>query len=212
MAKNNTDEDKIYEIAKRKGFFYPSSEIYGGLTGFYDYGNIGTAIKRNIEGLWRTHYLGLGDSYCEIEPANVMHEKVFVASGHLKNFTDPSVRCTKCGAYHRADHIIGEALGKSVEGKSESDMTLLIRQNNIVCPKCGGRLGDVKVLNMLFPTRLGAEEDTLAYLRPETAQGDYVNFLRQFNILRSRLPMGLAIIGKAFRNEISPRQLIIRPR
>ncbi len=205
-------EEKLYEIAKRKGFFYQSSEIYGGLTGFYDYGSVGTSIKRNIENLWRKHYLGLGDSYCEIEPADVMHEKVFVASGHLKNFTDPSVRCTKCGAYHRADHVIGDAIGKSVEGSSSEEMTKMIKDSKIACPKCGGRLGEVKVLNMMFPTKLGAEEDTIAYLRPETAQGVYVNFLRQFNILRSRLPMGIAIVGKAFRNEISPRQLLIRQR
>ncbi len=208
----NKSEEKFFEIAKSRGFFYQSSEIYGGLTGFYDYGNIGTLIKRNIENLWRKHYFGLGENYSEIETSNVMPEKVFIASGHLKNFTDPSVRCSKCGTYNRADHLIEAAIKQSVEGKTSEELTEIIKKNKIVCPKCGGALEKVKVLNMMFPTKLGAEEDTLAYLRPETAQGPYVNFLRQFKIMRGKLPIGIGIIGKAFRNEISPRQLLIRQR
>lgn len=205
-------EERLNELAKRRGFFYMSNEIYGGLTGFYDYGSTGTLIKRNIENLWRRHFLGLGDNFFEIEPSDIMPEKVFIASGHIKNFIDPSVRCRKEGIYYRADHIVGSAIRQNVEGKSAEELSGLIREHRIRCPKCGGELGEVKVLNMMMPVRLGAEEDTLAYLRPETAQGVYVNFLRQFNIQRGRMPMGLAIIGRAFRNEISPRQLLIRQR
>lgn len=205
-------EEKLNELAKRRGFFYMSNEIYGGMTGFYDYGSIGTLVKRNIENLWRKHFLGIGENFFEIEPTNIMPEPVFVASGHIKNFIDPSVRCKKEGIYYRADHIVGNALKENVEGKGAEELTKLIKEHKIRCPKCGGELGDVKVLNMMLPVRLGAEGDTIAYLRPETAQGVYVNFLRQFNIQRGRIPMGLAIIGKAFRNEISPRQLLIRQR
>lgn len=205
-------EEKLFELAKRRGFFYMSNEIYGGLTGFYDYGSIGTLVKKNIENLWRKHFLNIGENFFEIEPADIMPESVFVASGHIKNFIDPSVRCKKEGIYYRADHIIGEALKQNVEGKSAAELNELVKKHKIKCPRCGGELGEVKVLNMMMPVKLGAEEDTTAYLRPETAQGVYVNFLRQFNIQRGRIPMGLAIIGKAFRNEISPRQLLIRQR
>lgn len=205
-------EEKLFEVAKRRGFFYASNEIYGGLTGFYDYGSIGTLVKKNIENLWRRHFLSLGENFFEIEPSDVMPEPVFIASGHIKNFIDPSVRCKKEGIYYRADHIVGNAIKQNVEGKNAEELGNLIKEHKVRCPKCGGELGEVKVLNMMMPVRLGAEEDTLAFLRPETAQGVYVNFLRQFNIQRGRMPMGLAIIGKAFRNEISPRQLLIRQR
>ncbi len=204
--------EKLYELAKRRGFFYPSNEIYGGLAGFYDYGSIGVLVKRNLENLWRKHFLRLNDNSFEIEPSDIMPELAFVASGHIKNFIDPSVRCRKEGVYYRADHIISEVTGQNVEGKSPEELSSIISEYNVRCPKCGGELGEVKVLNMMLQVRLGAEGDTVAYLRPETAQGVYVNFLRQFNIQRGKLPMGLAIIGKAFRNEISPRQLLIRQR
>ncbi len=205
-------EERLNEIAKRRGLFYMSNEIYGGLAGFYDYGSTGTLIKRNIENLWRRYFLGLGENFFEIEPSNIMPEKVFVASGHIKNFIDPSVKCMKEGVYYRADHLVGSATGLNAEGKNAEELSRLIKEHKVRCPRCGGELGEVKVLNMMMPVRLGAEEDTVAYLRPETAQGVYVNFLRQFNIQRGKIPMGLAIIGKAFRNEISPRQLLIRQR
>ncbi len=205
-------EEKVSELAKRRGFFYMSNEIYGGLTGFYDYGSVGTLIKRNIENLWRKHFLSIDDNSFEIEPTNIMTEPVFIASGHIKNFIDPSVRCKKEGVYYRADHLVGSAIRQNVEGKTAEELGKLISEHRIKCPKCGGELGEVKVLNMMLPVKLGAEGDTTAYLRPETAQGVYVNFLRQFNIQRGKIPMGLAIIGKAFRNEISPRQLLIRQR
>lgn len=216
MAKNSEEvhvtEDNLYEIARRRGFFYIGNEIYGGLTGFYDYGNIGTMLKRNIENLWRRHFLNLGENFSEIEPSNVMPENAFVASGHIKNFVDPSVKCKKCGAWHRADQLIEKSLGIKAEGKSQEELTKLIKEHKIRCDKCRGELGEVRVLNMMFQIKMGSEGDTVAYLRPETAQGVYVNFIRQFNVMRSRLPMGLGIVGKAFRNEISPRQLLIRQR
>lgn len=204
--------EKVVELAKRRGFFFVSSEIYGGVAGLYDYGAMGTILKRKLENTWRKYFLGLSENFFEIETSNIMPEKVFEASGHLTNFVDPVAKCMKCGTFHRADQIMEEFLHESFEGKTAQELTQLIKKHNIKCPRCKGELGEVSVLNMMFPVDLGAGKETRAYLRPETAQGAYVNFLRHFNILRMKLPLGLAIIGKAFRNEISPRQLLLRQR
>jgi len=200
------------EFARKKGFFWISSEIHGGLTGFYDYGVNGTLLKRKFENLWRKYFLGLDESFYEIETAEIMPEKVFVASGHITNFVDPVAKCKKCGTYHRADHILEDFLKKSFEGLTAKELTKIIKDNNIKCPKCKGSLEDITTLMMMFPLSIGAENAVKGYLRPETAQGAYVNFSRHFNILRNRLPLGLAIIGKAYRNEISPRNLTTRMR
>jgi glycyl-tRNA synthetase len=204
--------EKITELAKRRGFFYISNEIYGGASGFYDYGTTGTLLKRNIENAWRRHFLGLSDNFFEIEAADIAPKDVFVASGHIKNFVDPVVKCDSCSAVYRADHLIGERIGKNVEGMGSEDLTKIMRDNKVSCPKCGGKLSDARILNMMFPIKVGQAETAEMYLRPETAQSVYVNFLKQYNILRNRLPMGLAIVGRAFRNEISPRQALIRQR
>lgn len=213
MAEKKESRLELIEtLAKRRGFFFPSSEIYGGMAGFYDYGSSGTLLKRKLESLWRKYFLGLNDNFFEIEAANIMPEKVFVASGHKENFVDPTVKCKKCGTLHRADHIIEDYLKESFEGITPIELTELIRQHKIRCTKCKGELGDVSILNMMFPVQIGADLEVKAYLRPETAQGAYVNFSRQFEIQRKRLPLGLSIVGKAFRNEISPRQLTTRMR
>ena len=204
--------EKIVELAKRRGFFSVGSEIYGGAAGFYDYGTNGTLLKRKLENLWRKYFLGLDHNFFEIETTNIMPEKVFEASGHLINFVDPVAKCKKCGTLHRADQIMEEFLHENFEGKTAQELTQLIRKHNVKCSRCKGELGDVSVLNMMFPLNVGADKENTAYLRPETAQGAYVNFQRHFNILRMKLPLGLAIIGKAFRNEISPRQLLLRQR
>ena len=206
------EAEKIFDVARRRGFFYPSSEIYEGSAGFYDYGSTGTLLKRNIEKEWKRFFLGLSSDFFEIETSSIMPEKVFKASGHLESFVDPVAKCMKCGNFHRADHIVEEFLKEDFEGMSSDELTKLIKKHKIKCPKCAGELGEVKVLNMMFPVSLGAGEDMKGYLRPETAQGAYVSFLRQFNVLRNQLPIGLAIVGKAFRNEIAPRQLLIRQR
>lgn len=203
---------KIEELARRRGFFWVSSEIYNGLSGFYDYGHLGAAMKRKWENTWRSYFLGLGDNFVEIEPANIMHEKVFVASGHVESFVDPIVKCKKCGNVERADHIVEDVLKENFEGLSAAELAELIRKHKIKCGKCKGLLEEVGTLNMLFPLNVGAENPQKSYLRGETAQGVYVNFSRVFEHLRRQLPMGIAIVGKAFRNEISPRQLLIRMR
>lgn len=204
------DENRIEILAKRRGFFYPSSEIYGGISGFYDYAHLGTMMKRKWENIWRKFFVGMDDNFFEIEPANIMHENVFVASGHVQSFVDPVVKCKKCNSMERADHLIESILKENFEGLSVNELERLIKRHNIKCPKCGGTFQDIGVLNMMFPLTIGS--DIRAYLRPETAQGAYVNFRREFEALRKRLPFGLAIIGRAYRNEISPRNLLMRMR
>jgi len=202
----------VESLAKRRGFFWMSSEIYGGLSGFYEYGHVGTLVKRKLENVWRSYFLGLNDNFFEIEPADIMPEKVFIASGHLENFVDPIAKCRKCGTEHRADHILEEFLHENFEGMSAIELTEMMKKHKVRCPKCKGELSDVEVFNMTFPINLGVKGETKAYLRPETAQGVYINFLQEFDVTRKKLPLGLAIIGKTFRNEISPRQLIMRQR
>ncbi len=204
--------EEIEQLAKRRGFFWLSSELYGGLAGFYDYGPVGTLLKNKLENLWRRYFLGLDDNFFEIHPSDIMHENVFEASGHVRHFVDPTAKCRKCGAIHRADHIMEDFLHENFEGLTTEQMTEIIKRHRIRCPKCKGELLPVGVLNMMFPLIVGPEHGTKSYLRAETAQGVYVNFLQNYNILRKKLPLGLAIIGKAYRNEISPRQLITRMR
>ena len=205
------DIAKIDEFAKKKGFFWPSSEIYGGVTGFYDYGSNGTLLKRKFENAWRKYFLDLNDNFVEIDPANAMHEKVFKASGHIDSFVDPVAKCSKCGTQHRADHILEDFLKESFEGMTPEQLKKVIDKHNVKCPNCKGALKEVYVLNMMFPIDIGGK-DKKVYMRPETAQGAFVNFIRQFNIQRNRMPIGLAVVGKAYRNEISPRNLTTRTR
>ena len=204
--------EKIENLAKRRGFFYRASDIYGGISGFYEYGHIGPRMKRKLENLWRKYFLSLDDNFHEIETSNIMSKKTFIASGHIDNFVDPVVVCKKCGYVERADTIIESILHKSFEGKSPEELTKIIKEHNIKCPKCGGNLSKVSYFNMMFPIKVGIFNIAETYLRPETAQGVYINFIREFNLTRKKLPLGLAIIGRSFRNEISPRQLILRQR
>jgi len=199
-------------FCKKKGFIYPSSEIYGGLAGVYDYGHLGTKLKHNFENIWRNFFLSLDDNLFEIEAANIMHENVFKASGHLENFTDPIVDCSKCDFSERADHFIQTKTKNRHEGLSPEQLTKLIEQHNLVCPKCGSKLKSVTVMNMMFPINLGTGKGNRAYLRPETAQSPFVNFKLQYELQRKKLPLGLAVIGKAYRNEISPRNFVLRQR
>lgn len=202
----------IAVFCKKKGFMYPSSEIYGGIAGLYDYGHLGTKLKHNFENLWRNFFLNLDDNFFEIDAANIMHENVFKASGHLENFIDPIVDCSKCDFSERADHFIQAKTKTRHEGLSPEQLTRLIEKNNLVCPKCGSKLKQVSVVNMMFPMNLGTGKGNRAFLRPETAQSPFVNFKLQYELQRKKLPLGLAVIGKAYRNEISPRNFVLRQR
>ncbi|HIG93662.1 MAG: glycyl-tRNA synthetase [archaeon GW2011_AR9] len=199
-------------FCKKKGFIYPSSEIYGGIAGLYDYGHLGTKLKHNFENLWRSYFLGLNDNFFEIEAANIMPENVFRASGHLENFIDPVIKCSKCQFQDRADHFLEKALQKRMEGHTPEELTKLVQSHHLQCPKCKSNFLPVTIMNMMFPLNLGVGSSQKAYLRPETAQSPYVNFKLQHELLRKKLPLGLAIIGRAYRNEISPRNLTLRQR
>src|SRR4030042_2627494 len=143
--------DKLNGIIKRRGFIWQSCEQYGGLSGFYDYGHLGTLMKRKFENLWRDFFLGLDPNFFEISTPMIMKEDVFKASGHLEHFTDPIAKCTKCDFVERADQILEMQLKEKFEGLSKEDMTKLIRQHGIKCPKCGSPLSEVSELNLMFP-------------------------------------------------------------
>lgn len=205
--------EKIVDLALRRGFFWPSYEIYGGVGGFYDLGPLGTILKRNIEEKWREWFiLKHQDMVVEIETPIIAPAKVFEASGHVEHFIDPIVSCLKCGRVYRADKLIEEKVGTSVEGLKPEDLDKIIVENKINCPACDGPLSKVKVFNLLFKTTIGPYSESVGYLRPETAQGMFTAFKRVYESMRNRIPLGIAQIGKVARNEISPRQGMIRLR
>lgn len=201
---------EISDIMKRRGIAYPSFEIYGGLSGFYDYGPTGSRIKKNIEDLIREYYV-IGEGCFEVECPTVSPESVWVASGHVKSFSDMLTECTKCGEAYRADHLIEEDLKVSCAGKSAEELHEIIYGKRIKCPKCKGELGKVHHYNLMFKTEVGNPGKT-AYLRPETAQTTYLAFRRLWEAARKKLPFGVLQTGRSFRNEISPRQGMIRLR
>ena len=190
-AKTTTLMDKIVSLCRRRGFIFQSSEIYGGLDSCYDYGPLGVELKRNIKEAWWKAMVRDHENIVGLDAAILMHPKVWEASGHVEGFTDPMVDCKQCKRRFRADEIEGDR-----------------------CPVCGGELTEVRQFNLMFKTHMGpVEEDaSVVYLRPETAQGIYVNFLNVLNSTRLKIPFGIAQIGKAFRNEITPRNFIFRTR
>ncbi|MEM1545277.1 MAG: glycine--tRNA ligase [Candidatus Methanomethylicia archaeon] len=206
--------DRIVDLARRRGFFWPSSEIYGGVSGFIDFGPLGFLLKKNIEEKWRKWFiLRHQDFIYEIETPIIMPERVFEASGHLQHFTDTIVECLNCRRKFRADHLIEVATGlKNLEGYTPSQLVEIIRNRNIKCPECGGELSDVRTFLLLFKTNIGPYNESIGYARPEAAQGMFTTFMRIFRTQREKLPIGIAQVGKVLRNEISPRQGLIRLR
>ncbi len=205
--------ERIVDLAKRRGFFWPSYEVYGGVAGFYDLGPLGAMLKNNIVNLWRKYFvLKHQDIVVEIETPVIVPEIVLRASGHLEHFTDPIVECLKCGRKFRADHFIEEQLRVKVEGLRIDELTKLIKEGGLRCPSCGGDLSEVREFNLLFKTTIGPYSSDVGYLRPEAAQGMFTAFKRVYIALRERLPLGIAQIGRVARNEISPRQGMVRLR
>jgi glycyl-tRNA synthetase len=186
--KNQRMED-IVSLCKRRGFVFQGSEIYGGLAGTWDYGPLGVALRNNIKNIWWKKFVTDRDDMYGVDAAILMNQNVWIASGHVGGFSDPLVECKKCKHRFRADHL---------EDKKK-------------CPDCGGELGEPKQFNMMFKTNIGGGDD-VSYLRPETAQGMFVNFKNILDTFHPKLPFGLAQIGKAFRNEIAPRDFIFRLR
>ena len=202
--------DSVIELAKRRGFIWNSFEIYGGTAGFYDYGPLGAMLKRRIENIWRDIYV-INEGYYEIEVPTIGIEDVFVASGHVGGFSDPLTECVKCHESFRADHLV-EDVASNPDTLTPDELSVIIKENNIKCPDCGGELGGVYEFNLMFSTSIGPGSKRVGYLRPETAQGMFVDFPRLLRFYREKLPFGVTQIGKAYRNEISPRQGVIRLR
>jgi len=169
-------------------------------------------MKNNLDNVWKKFFLTLDDNFFEIEGSIIMPEPVFKASGHLDNFDDPLAECFKCGTTSRADKIIEEKLNRREESATNEELLKILNDNNLNCPNCGNKFEKVSTFNMMFPITFGPKGGQTVYLRPETAQTPYLNFKIQHELLRKKLPMGLAVIGKAFRNEISPKHSLIRCR
>jgi len=205
--------DRVFEVGKRRGFFWQSYEIYGGLSGMYDLGPYGAMLKENIINEWKFHFIRKHQEImAEIETPIIGPEIVYEASGHLESFTDPIVTCLKCGRKFRADQLIEELAGVKAEGRSNEELTAIIRQKGLKCPVCGGELSEVKSFNLLFRTQIGPYEGSNGYIRPELAQGMFLNFKRVYGVMREKLPLGIAQVGRVGRNEISPRQGMLRLR
>jgi len=202
------------ELAKRRGFFWPSFEIYGGASGFFTYGPLGAALKRRIEDKFRAFYIR-PLSILEIESSVIMPSKVFEASGHLDHFKEPMVECSNCKRKFRADHLLQEQARMSdVETEKLNLQELMneIQKRGVHCPECGGNLGNPEYFRTMFTTTIGPYSDAIGYGRPEAAQGIFVEFRRLWEYARERLPFGVVQIGHALRNEISPRQGLLRQR
>lgn len=204
--------ENILDIATKRGFFYPSAEIYDGKAGFWTYGSLGTKIKHKWENLWRSYFLSLNTNFYEIDDCNILPKRVFESSGHLKNFTDPLTECEKCHFRFRADQLIEDELKIEVGGLKDDALTKLIKDNKLKCTKCKGNLMAVRFFNMMFDVKVGATGEDVMFLRPESAQSPYLAFKREFEATRRKIPLGLAVVGRAYRNEISPRQGFFRLR
>ena len=210
--KNEDLMDRIASLAKRRGFIWQGSEVYGGMRGTWDYGPLGLALKRKIMNEWWEFFVENREDMFGVDAAIIMNPKVWKASGHAATFADPLVEDLKTGERYRADHLLKDT-GIEAEGLSNEKITEIIREKGLKSPK-GNDLSDVRSFNMMFQTNVGAvvNENSVAYLRPETAQGIFTNYKNVVDAFYPSLPFGLAQQGKAFRNEISPRDFVFRSR
>lgn len=208
--------DQIVSLSKRRGFVFPGSEIYGGLANSWDFGPLGSLLKENIRNFWIERFVTKRQDMAFIDAAILMNPKVWEASGHVANFNDAMIDCKECKARFRADHLIEDKFPEmKADGKSPKELTAIIKEKNIPCPRCGnkGKFTDARTFNLLFRTQLGTiegEEARDVYLRGEIAQAMFVNFKNVQTTTRKRLPFGIASMGKAFRNEITPGNFIFR--
>ena len=213
----NTEKtmDKIVALCKGRGFVYPGSEIYGGLANTWDYGPLGVELKNNIKDAWRKKFVQENKYNVGLDSAILMNPQTWVASGHIGGFSDPLMDCKECKTRHRADNLIEDFDGTNVAGWTNQQMMDYINEHNIVCPECGKHnFTDIRQFNLMFKTFQGVTEDSKSelYLRPETAQGIFVNFANIQRTSRKKVPFGVAQVGKSFRNEITPGNFIFRVR
>ncbi len=219
---NNSEKtmDKIVALCKTRGFIFPGSEIYGGLANSWDYGPLGVEFKNNVKKAWWKKFVQESRYNVGLDSAIIMNPEAWVASGHVGGFSDPLMDCKQCKMRHRADKLIEDyafqnGLADNPAGWSFEEMAAYIKEKNIECPQCGGHeFTDIKKFNLMFKTFIGVTEDSTntVYLRPETAQGIFVNFPAAQRTTRKKLPFGVAQIGKSFRNEITPGNFIFRTR
>lgn len=206
--------DKIVSLCKNRGFIFQGSEIYGGLANTWDYGPLGARLKNAIKDTWRKRFVQERKNSHEIDADILMHPRVWEASGHVSSFSDPLLDCKECKTRHRADNLISDFNPEAhAEGMTQEEMLEYIKENNIPCPKCGKcNFTDIRQFNLMFQTYRGVTNDSksIIYLRPENAQGEYVNFLNVQRTTRAKLPFSIAQIGKAFRNEITPGNFTFR--
>ncbi len=206
--------EKLVSYCKQYGFIFQGSEIYGGLANTWDYGPLGSRLKNNIKDSWRKRFIQERSNAYEVDAAILMHPKVWEASGHVQSFSDPLVDCKECKMRHRVDNLIDDFNPNAhADGMTQEEMMQYIKDNHIPCPNCGKHdFTDIREFNLMFETHRGVTKDSkgLVYLRPENAQGEYVNFLNVQRTMRAKLPFSIGQIGKAFRNEITPGNFTFR--
>lgn len=211
---NELTMEKLVNICKQYGFIFQGSEIYGGLANTWDYGPVGTRLKNNIKDAWRKRFIQERPNAYEVDADILMHPRVWEASGHVESFADPLLDCRECKTRHRADNLINDYTNSSKgDGMTNEEMVNFIRENKVPCPKCGkSNFTDIRQFKLMFETHRGVTEDSksVVYLRPENAQGEYVNFLNVQRSMRAKLPFSIGQIGKAFRNEITPGNFTFR--
>ena len=211
---NNISMEELTNFCKQYGFIFQGSEIYGGLANTWDYGPLGSRLKNNVKDAWRKRFIQERNNAYELDADILMHPRVWEASGHVSGFSDPLIDCKDCKTRHRADNLINDYTSSSIADKmSEEEMVKYIKDNNIPCPKCGKcNFTDIREFNLMFQTYRGVLKDNknIVYLRPENAQGEYVNFLNVQRTMRCKLPFSIGQIGKAFRNEITPGNFTFR--
>jgi glycyl-tRNA synthetase len=205
--------DELYALLRRRGILWPTAEIYGGAQGLYDYGPLGTALKRRLERAWAAWFVGRSPDYYQIEPAEIVPEAVVRASGHLENFTDPEITCDACHAVFRAETVLEKVRPAGVDGLSPAQIEEVVRTHQVRCPSCGStELSVPQAFNLMFDVPFGVARTDRAYLLPETAQASYLAFARMWEVGRKALPLGIAVVGRVYRNEIAPRQVLFRMR
>ena len=212
--------EKLVALCKSRGFVYPGSEIYGGLANAWDYGPLGVELKNNVKKAWMKKFVQESKYNVGLDAAILMNPKTWVASGHVGGFSDPLIDCKNCKTRHRADKLIEDWAHENnkdmvADGMTDEEMINFIKENNIVCPKCGEQnFTPIRKFNLMYKTYQGVTEDSSSeiYLRPETAQGIFVNFKNVMRTTRRKLPMGIGQVGKSFRNEITPGNFIFRIR
>ena len=214
MEKPKITIEEMATFCKRKGFVYPTGEIYGGIAGFYDFAHLGVELKNNIKKEWWKTFVHERDDIVGIDGSIISHPMIWKASGHVDGFTDILVDCKKCGSRFRADSLIEDKLKIETAGMTIDEINQKIKENKIKCSRCGLELGEPKNFNLMFATNVGPVQTTssIAYLRPETAQVIFVNFRLVQENARLKLPFGIAQTGKSFRNEIGPRDFLFRMR